>query len=233
MTDLLDRTGSYLGPTVRLTGLSNTTPIYFGALRDHNFAQAVQDLHAAVSVDAAEILSSPSFGTQRDLVAARSFFSLFVTPPLAARSEEIVDAVNAVKQLQSATSLSIKRVLAAVGIRYRTFYAWKTDGRSPRLDSLGNLGSATEQLRRLQRDLGSDVVAHGFRVDAYKRALFERADFDGLAMSFTSDRLQASEDPRHTGALQSPSAAVGLEPRWMPTRSQHRPAARPLSRTEA
>jgi hypothetical protein len=213
--------------------VSNTTPIYFEALRDFNLARAVQDLYAAVSVDAAEILSTPSFDSRRDLVAARSSFSLFVAPSLASRSEDTVDAVSAVEQLQSVTSLSVKRVLAAVGIRYRTFYAWKTDGRSPRLDSLGNLGSATEQLRRLQRDLGSDIVAHAFRVDAHKRALFERADFDGLALSFTNDRLQGSEDPRHTGALQSPSAAVGLEPEWMPARSQHRPEARPLSRTEA
>jgi hypothetical protein len=28
----------------------------------------------------------------------------------------------------------------------------------------------------------------------------------------------------------SPSAAVGLEPEWMPARSQHPPAARPLSK---
>jgi hypothetical protein len=233
MTDVLDRTGSYLGPTVRPFSLSNTTPIFFAALRDFNLAQAVQDLCAAVSVDAAEILSTPSFDSRRDLVATSPTFSLFVAPSLVSRSEESVDAVGAVEQLQSVTSLSVRRVLAAVGIRYRTFYAWKTDGRSPRLDSLGSLWHASEQLQRLQRDLGTDVVAHAFRVDSHKRALFERADFDGLALSFTSDRLQRSEEEGHAGAQQSPSAAIALEPGWMPTRSQHRPTARPVLRAKA
>jgi len=222
MTDLLERTGSYLGPQVFSNRGPASTRIHFGGLGDDSLAKALRRLDAAVAVDTAEIAASSGVPSELRVAAAKTFRTFSRPQP----SDEVTEVLSAISELRDVTALTLGQVLASVGIRPRTYHAWKADGRLPRADSVGALWPALETIRRLRRDLGDHALRTLMRVEP-QRQLFERGDYESLVRIIASQKLTAAEAIERQD---SPSSAVGPETPWAPQRSSRRAVARPARR---
>lgn len=116
------------------------------------------------------------------------------------------DAVAAVGWVGGACGVPVVDVLAAAGIRERTFHEWKTNGRQPRLQSQGRLWAVHQAVQDLVSDLGGeDALQRWMLADPARRELFRTGDVQRLRAAAVPN------GPATTGASPAAVAALGYD----------------------
>ena len=130
------------------------------------------------------------------------------------------DAVAAVGWVGSACGVPVVDVLAAAGIKERTFHEWKANGRQPRLNTQGRLWAVHQAVQDLVSDLGGeDALRRWMLADPARRGLFRTGDLQRVRATAVPD------GPATTGASPAAVAALGYdsEPDGQPGGARTRP----------
>jgi hypothetical protein len=137
------------------------------------------------------------------------------------------DPVEAIQHLSSLLQIPQERVLAAVGVKERTFFGWKSQLRRPRPASLGRLWEAVEGLHYLA---GSHPnLAAWFHSSPDAQRLFDAGDIDGL-VQLELDWALRTYRPTHPAAPDfgdTPGSPARSDDDHAPPRKSFRAAAIP------
>ncbi|MBI1376792.1 MAG: hypothetical protein GC157_04815 [Frankiales bacterium] len=114
------------------------------------------------------------------------------------------DPVEAVAFIKELLGVSQDDVLNAVGVKERTFFGWKQEGRRPRTDSLGALWPMVQVVGRLN-DIHPSLTAW-FHTSDTAQIAFRAGDVNGLVMAeldfnrrmFPSAPMFVPADDTHT-----------------------------------
>jgi hypothetical protein len=106
------------------------------------------------------------------------------------------DPVSAIDFLRGALQVSQDDVLAALDIRERTFFGWKTKGHRPRPESLGRLWPMTQAVYYLSQSHPN--LAAWFHTDDRAKISFENGDVDGLVQNELRWALKTYSTPART-----------------------------------
>jgi hypothetical protein len=133
------------------------------------------------------------------------------------RPRPVDDAVELIQRLTELLGVPLKDVLAAAGIRPRTYHSWrKPNAPKPRVGSQGHLWQLADSVADLSEHVGGDVRAwlHG-RPERLR--LLRAGELDELMSLRTAEQLEANQRARGRDygvalAEYSVSRTEGLEP---------------------
>ena len=113
-------------------------------------------------------------------------------PPPHSSVKAVDDAVGLIERLADQLGLPVKDVLAAAGIRPRTFYAWrKPNAPRPRVGSQGQLWQMADSLTELTEQVGGDLRAW-LHARPERLTQLRAGHFDELAAASTREQLAAN-----------------------------------------